>query len=475
MICRFVEPEVSPGLLDVLWSDPVHDSNVLPPDYDEEAEEEYHKYLEIDWRPNPTRGCSYCFGYAAIVAFLQNNNFICLLRAHEVQETGFHEHFQSVIVTRRVQLTSPRASSASSPPVSGDSVAPGPYTPPSREDPYMCLSKEVVAAGSDNCVYSEMSKCLPLVITVFSAPNYCDRYENKAAILTLGKKLSEFQFIQYDCVEHPVPDDMYNEMNNQIAAVVASCPYMPTSFQDFVRLALELGFEDDLFEEDELSPEDSAPLVGLHSEQIVIHTEDGVDIPLNGLSPSPVPKPILCPDPLTPPESTRMADINEERERGSRIDSKRSASLTVTPFSGQVGHEAPAKRAKPSSPQVATADSTLESAGISTPPPKPSFTSPGRKVSGPSPFLKSKSLHSHGTPGSNTPDPALKNTSPAVSFFQRPPLAKTPSENTVFSPSTSTRRASLASPYSMVQDGYVRQRINSIEALKIEVVKPFNM
>ncbi|CAM9254970.1 unnamed protein product, partial [Ectocarpus fasciculatus] len=172
-------PEVNSGLLDMLWSDPVHDSNILPVDYDEEAEEEYYKYLEIDWRPNPARGCSYCFGYAAIVAFLQKNDFVCLLRAHEVQEEGFHEHFQSVIVTRR------------------------------------------------------MGKCLPLVITVFSAPNYCDRYENKAAILTLGRALDEFQFVQYDCVEHPVPDDIANEMNNQIAAVVASCPYMPTSFQDF--------------------------------------------------------------------------------------------------------------------------------------------------------------------------------------------------------------------------------------------------
>jgi diadenosine tetraphosphatase ApaH/serine/threonine PP2A family protein phosphatase len=477
---RFVEPESNAGLLDVLWSDPLHDSNVLPMDYDEEAEMEYHKFLEIDWRPNPTRGCSYCFGYAAIVAFLQNNNFVCLLRAHEVQENGFHEHFQSVVVTRRVQATSPRATRGHSmdaaEAASTPRPAPGPCPPPAPEDPYVCLSKEVSgpsaaaasAAGAaggkgkaDPCIgYSETAKCLPMVITVFSAPNYCDRYENKGAVLTLGRALSDFQFVQYDCVEHPVPDDIDNEMNNQIAAVVASCPYMPTSFQDFVRLALELGFEEDLFEDDE-SGECAAEEGSNHSmnhslnhsmlstDNIVIQTKDGIAHPMSELDCSPAPKPL----PLCPPAAAAAAAAGGP---ASAVGIAASSAVAPLDTAGAGTGDSPGGPTTPTAAAGVMAAGAA-SVGLGTPPLNPSFTSPGGR---PTSFGRSKSIYTSGVytsgGGLGTPD-----------HSKRPPLAKTPSDNALFSPctpGTAARRGSMG-----CIDGYVRQRVSSIESLKIQV------
>lgn len=42
--------------------------------------------------------------------------------------------------------------------------------------------------------------CLPPVITIFSAPNYCGHYDNKAAVLCLDSqgKMSVRQFKQTD-------------------------------------------------------------------------------------------------------------------------------------------------------------------------------------------------------------------------------------------------------------------------------------
>ena len=72
---------------------------------------------------NDLRGCSYVFSYNAVCQFLKNNNLLCLIRAHEAQDEGYR------------------------------------------------LYKKNVLTG------------FPSVICVFSAPNYCDAYNNKAAII----------------------------------------------------------------------------------------------------------------------------------------------------------------------------------------------------------------------------------------------------------------------------------------------------
>ena len=69
---RFVEPKPSGPLCDILWSDPSKDA-------------EQHD----DWAPNPIRGCSYMFSEHLVRSFLQRNNLLSIIRAHEVERLRF--------------------------------------------------------------------------------------------------------------------------------------------------------------------------------------------------------------------------------------------------------------------------------------------------------------------------------------------------------------------------------------------------
>ena len=74
-------------------------------------------------KPNDVRGCSYFFGYELAKGFLDKNKLISVIRAHEAQNEGF---------------------------------------------------KMYKWAGTEK---------FPTIITIFSAPNYCDFYNNKAAVI----------------------------------------------------------------------------------------------------------------------------------------------------------------------------------------------------------------------------------------------------------------------------------------------------
>jgi hypothetical protein len=88
---------------------------------------------------------------------------------------------------------------------------------------------------------------IPPLLTIFSAPNYCDRYENKGAVLLIDKELDGFRVIQYDCVEHPAGIIEINQTEHSIVAIVAACPYMPSSFKMFMKYAVELIPEESSF------------------------------------------------------------------------------------------------------------------------------------------------------------------------------------------------------------------------------------
>lgn len=61
-------------MCDLLWADPL-----------EEFGEEKTPDLFVD---NRVRGCSYFFTYPAVCAFLQRNNLLSIIRAHEAQDAG---------------------------------------------------------------------------------------------------------------------------------------------------------------------------------------------------------------------------------------------------------------------------------------------------------------------------------------------------------------------------------------------------
>lgn len=81
-------------------------------------------------KSNDARGCSYYFGYKLAKSFLSKNGLLSVIRAHEAQANGFKMYHWGG------------------------------------------------------------QKQFPTVITIFSAPNYCDFYNNKGAVIKFKVKLN---------------------------------------------------------------------------------------------------------------------------------------------------------------------------------------------------------------------------------------------------------------------------------------------
>eukprot|EP00903_Cladosiphon_okamuranus_P010281 g9733.t1 len=215
-IDRFAEPEMQGPLCDMLWADPLNedDSHKL-------TDEEYQQFLDTDYVTNQVRGCSYMFGYHAVQRFLRENRLMYMVRAHEVQEEGFRSHFPSPVWA---------LAAAAAAAEDGDF---------SDED--SDLGSEEEDDDSYDQVLADTSKHLnPTVLTVFSAPNYCDRYRNKAAVLHIERP-GYYTVNLLEAEPHPTPvrDCDVNVM--QVLATGNTCPYMPTTFREFLKVAVELG------------------------------------------------------------------------------------------------------------------------------------------------------------------------------------------------------------------------------------------
>ena len=96
-------------MCDILWADPLED-------FGQERTNEFFIH-------NHVRGCSYFFSYSAACSFLERNNLLSIIRAHEAQDAGYR------------------------------------------------MYRKTMTTG------------FPSVMTIFSAPNYLDVYNNKAAVL----------------------------------------------------------------------------------------------------------------------------------------------------------------------------------------------------------------------------------------------------------------------------------------------------
>lgn len=114
-------------MCDILWADPLED-------FGQEKTQEYFIH-------NHVRGCSYFFSYPAACAFLEKNNLLSIIRAHEAQDAGYRMY-------RKTRTTG-----------------------------------------------------FPSVMTIFSAPNYLDVYNNKAAVLKYENNVMNIR--QFNCTPHP--------------------------------------------------------------------------------------------------------------------------------------------------------------------------------------------------------------------------------------------------------------------------------
>lgn len=127
-INRFREPPTRGLMCDILWADPVEN-------YDEEVTD------NAPFIPNSIRGCSYAYTFRAVLKFLQRNNLLSVIRAHEAQDAGYRMYKRS--------------------PETG----------------------------------------FPTLLTIFSAPNYLDTYKNKAAVLKYGNNSMNIR--QFAHEKHP--------------------------------------------------------------------------------------------------------------------------------------------------------------------------------------------------------------------------------------------------------------------------------
>lgn len=157
---------------------------------------------------NETRQCSYIYGLDAVKHFLQENQLTSVIRAHEAQVDGYKMHMV------------------------------------------------------------DESTGIPRVITIFSAPNYCDVYKNKAACLKFDNAVLNIK--QY--VDSPHPYYLPNFMD----VFQWSLPFVAEKVTDMLANILE--FDDTDAEEPEIkepTPSDGpdAPKAGVLKNKVLAVTK----------------------------------------------------------------------------------------------------------------------------------------------------------------------------------------------------------
>eukprot|EP00742_Colponemidia_sp_Colp-10_P018379 GILJ01021231.1.p1 GENE.GILJ01021231.1~~GILJ01021231.1.p1 ORF type:complete len:262 (+),score=24.56 GILJ01021231.1:101-886(+) len=219
-IHRFREVPSQGAMCDLLWSDPLFDvDNPSEPSpdgyYQFSAAASYNN--EPSFTHNDTRGCGYFFNFACLKHFITENGILCVIRAHESQDEGYR------------------------------------------------LSR------------SHPNTQFPAMLTIFSAPNYCDTYDNKGAIVMITDgKMNLKQFFS-----SPHPYYLSNFMN----AFSWSLPFVSGKTNQLLRDMLNvtnrpmrdvdfndgwLGLESD--EEDEVQA-DLVTLNGVEKLTLVNHSQ----------------------------------------------------------------------------------------------------------------------------------------------------------------------------------------------------------
>ncbi|KAJ2877808.1 3',5'-cyclic-nucleotide phosphodiesterase (PDEase) (3':5'-CNP) [Coemansia aciculifera] len=156
---------------------------------------------------NYARGCSYFFSYAATCAFLERNGLLSLVRAHEAQDAGYRMY-------RKSKTTG-----------------------------------------------------FPAVITLFSAPNYLDAYNNKAAVLKYENNVMNIR--QFNCSPHPY------WLPNFMDVFTWSLPFVGEKMTDMLLAILDICTKDELEEASSSSGSSEATLVSaMHPPSIAVSNGD---------------------------------------------------------------------------------------------------------------------------------------------------------------------------------------------------------
>ncbi|KAJ6070398.1 hypothetical protein N7467_011717 [Penicillium canescens] len=176
-IDRFREPPTHGLMCDILWADPLEE-------FGQEKTGDFFIH-------NSVRGCSYFFSYPAACAFLEKNNLLSIIRAHEAQDAGYRMY-------RKTRTTG-----------------------------------------------------FPSVMTIFSAPNYLDVYNNKAAVLKYENNVMNIR--QFNCTPHPY------WLPNFMDVFTWSLPFVGEKITDMLIAILNTCSKEEL-EDDTPTSEDTAPI-----------------------------------------------------------------------------------------------------------------------------------------------------------------------------------------------------------------------
>lgn len=152
--------------------------------------EDYGTEKSVDhFSHNSVRGCSYFYSYQACCDFLQRNHLLSIIRAHEAQDAGYRMY-------RKSQTTG-----------------------------------------------------FPSLITIFSAPNYLDVYNNKAAVLKYENNVMNIR--QFNCTPHPY------WLPNFMDVFTWSIPFVGEKVTEMLVNVLNICTDDEL-DEDAEEPDESA-------------------------------------------------------------------------------------------------------------------------------------------------------------------------------------------------------------------------
>ncbi|KAG0225044.1 3',5'-cyclic-nucleotide phosphodiesterase (PDEase) (3':5'-CNP) [Actinomortierella wolfii] len=175
---RFREPPTHGLMCDLLWADPLEE-------FGQEKTNEFFVH-------NHVRGCSYFFSYHAACAFLERNNLLSIIRAHEAQDAGYR------------------------------------------------MYRKTRATG------------FPSVMTIFSAPNYLDIYNNKAAVLKYENNVMNIR--QFNATPHPY------WLPNFMDVFTWSLPFVGEKITDMLLAILNICSKEELAEDDLYIGEEEQPM-----------------------------------------------------------------------------------------------------------------------------------------------------------------------------------------------------------------------